>query len=94
MIDKIPIKMVRELNCIKIKNPATNWKNKKNKAALEDILLEANGRSFVLSTLESYFWSKKSFQVQPAPLIIIEPIIKNIIYSISKDLLEKKVAAR
>ena len=61
------------LNCSKTPNAITHKNNERIKPSLTEILPEAIGLFFVLSTLVSNFLSTISFIMQPAERIRTEP---------------------
>ena len=73
IIDPNPKKIVRKLNCIRIKNAKAHSSTTYIKEWITEILFEAIGLFFVLSTFLSKFLSEISFTMHPADLIKREP---------------------
>lgn len=72
----IPKIIVNTLNCNKIKSPIVSSAHKNIRACIGVISPAARGRCFVRSTDLSRLRSHKSFTTQPAPRMIIAPIMK------------------
>ncbi len=73
IIDPNPKKIVRKLNCIRIKNAKAHSSTTYIKEWITEILFEAIGLFFVLSTFLSKSLSTISLNIQPALHIKIEP---------------------